>query len=185
MSGQELMKGLSHIDEKYIEEADCPMVIASGVSLRSWALAAACLCVMIAGIWIGRPNSGNEHPNYVTPDTQRQEDKAPDSNVIIMDSTAEELPKNTVSVVMRVEEWTDTGFIGTVVRQEYSDIFPVGMTLTAQYDDSTAVMQDTSMEKIRGQNDSLDQVRLYQVRVISYDEENATVIIGPVLKPVE
>ncbi len=47
MNGKELLEGLGHIDDRFVEEAG------QRPQARRWAVLAACLCLLTAGIWSG------------------------------------------------------------------------------------------------------------------------------------
>lgn len=50
MNGKELLEALTHVDEKYVQEADTQRPVRISFPVRAIAAAAACVCLLVAGM---------------------------------------------------------------------------------------------------------------------------------------
>lgn len=76
MNGDELLKKISNIDEDLIEAAEQPTIKKNKMKLKKWAALASCVCFMILGILMMKPNiedipkkvegNGNKVPSGIT-----------------------------------------------------------------------------------------------------------------------
>lgn len=184
MSGKELFEGMSYVDERFVDEAE-HKTIAKHVTAR-WikvASMAACLCLIIfsmyklipywdwsvteqaAGEAAARPESA------VEPEMGMEEQESA--------SIADEAPASRAPEMMvRIQEVTETGFIGTVENMSGFMVFEDGTQITVTVDLETDPNFDPNAYK---------PDNLILVMYTSWDENEKTVvasIMGIVEEPV-
>ena len=119
MNGKNLFEGLSFIDERYIDEAENSEL--PGTAVSPWirvAAMAACLCVVMLSLWCLRPF------RPVSPDPP-------------VETTLPIMPEGFQTVIVSVEEMTDTGFTGTVAEQMFPELFEIGRELNVVITEET------------------------------------------------
>lgn len=177
MSGQKLMKGLSYIDERYIAEAEEPLDLSRTRIPFRLGLAAACLCLALLTVWkFPISNSSDTLLNDVETGDSARKDAA-----IAYEDNAH--PVEVPSVILRVSQWTEDGFIGTVAQLTDTDIFSVDATLTVIFDEEMRIDQAKSMDSKEYTNSISDDAQYFLVLFTAFDEENGTIVaesISPV-----
>ena len=184
MSGKELFEGMSYVDERYVDEAEqktiVKRVIAPWIKIASMA---ACLCLVLfsmyklipywdwsvteqaAGEAAARPES------VVEPEMGMEEQESA--------SIADEAPASRAPEMMvRIQEVTETGFIGTVENMSGFTVFADGTQITVTVDLET----DPDFDP-----DAYNPEDLILVMYTSWDENEKTVvasIMGIVEEPI-
>ena len=184
MSGKELFEGMSYVDERYVDEAEqktiVKQVIAPWIKIASMA---ACLCLVLfsmyklipywdwnvteqaAGEAAARPES------VVEPEMGMEEQESA--------SIADEAPASRAPEMMvRIQEVTETGFIGTVENMSGFMVFEDGTQITVTVDLETNPDFDPNAYK---------PDNLILVMYTSWDENEKTIvasIMGIVEEPI-
>lgn len=179
MNGKDLFEGISHIDERYIEEAET-----KAFPRKYWtnaAALAACLCFILFSLysmWNPIATEGNiaqDESTHLAGGIGPMEGEASPE-----DSPETEAP----SVILYVEEPTEHGWIGTVCELVDTDIFEIGMELNVVLEDT---VRDEAMD---GHSVIVEQKRpdytgcYVMVQFIEYDRETKT-IVGNVIREVQ
>lgn len=183
MSGKELFDAMSYADEKFVHEAENSTIPKRNVvPWMKWAAVAACLCLLLLGAYnlyglTGQgTNTGITSGN--TPGGGVPVDTIPVTSGYI-DHPAQppaQAPTGEVpSVILRVDDITENGFVGTVVQLVDTDVFEVGMELKVQVAEGTE------------NQEHLKPGSRVMVQLIVYDRENATIVINVIddVKPLE
>ena len=130
MNGKDLFEAMSHVDERYVDEAESKM-IPKNIPWIKLASMAACLCLILFALHNLKPNF-NRTESMGIPE-QSVEDAQESASGVPEDTPTGEVP----SVILYVEEMTAVGFTGTVAELVDTDIFEVGMELNVVLADST------------------------------------------------
>lgn len=178
MTGRELLEAMSYVDEKYVEEAENAVISRfSRLNFRRVATLAACLCVVLAGVsflihfqgWnTFKATSDNCAENGSALPPEDAELSASQN----LDETMACVTQKQASLILRVEEVTDTGFTATVARAGGNDAFPVGTTLQVIWNENT---RESCGSKEYACDTALLEGTLVQVDVLSFDAETGTV----------
>ena len=184
MSGKELFEGMSYVDERYVDEAEqktiAKRVTSPWIKIVSMA---ACLCLVLfsmyklipywewnvteqaAGEAAARPESA------VEPEMGMEEQESA--------SIADEAPASRAPEMMvRIQEVTETGFIGTVENMSGFMVFEDGTQITVTVDLETDPDFDPNAYK---------PDNLILVMYTSWDENEKTIvasIMGIVEEPI-
>ena len=174
MSGKELFEAMSHVDDRFVHEAEHGTIPKGNVvPWMKWAAVAACLCLLLLGAYnlyglAGQgTNTGITSGN--TPGGGVPVDTLPVTGGYIdhpaqppAQAPAGEVP----SVILRVDTITEDGFVGTVAQLVDTDVFAVGMELKVLVSEGT-----DNQEHLKTGNHVM-------VQFIEYDRENATIVIN-------
>ena len=174
MSGKELFDAMSHVDEKFVHEAENNTIPKRNVvPWMKWAAVAACLCLLLLGAYnlyglAGQgTNTGITSGN--TPGGGVPVDTLPVTGGYI-DHPAQppaQAPTGEVpSVILRVDGITENGFVGTVAQPVDTNIFEVGTEL------NVLVAEGTENQE------HLKPGSHVMVQFIKYDRENAIIVIN-------
>ena len=173
MNGKDLFEGISHIDERYIEEAET-----KAFPRKYWtnaAALAACLCIILFSLyslWNPIATEGN---------IAQDESTHPAGGIGPMDGEAipEDSPITEVpSVILYVEEPTEYGWIGTVCELVDTDIFEVGMELNVVMTE-TIWQEDGDGNSLVVEQKRPDYSGCYvMVQFIHYDPETNTIAVN-------
>ena len=178
MNGKDLFEGMSYVDERFIDEAETRSYPRTHW-LKAAALAA-CLCLILFGLYF----PGN--PIAIEGGIAQDEETVPagvesmGSQGVPEESPVEEVP----SVILYVQEQTETGWIGIVSELVDTDIFEIGMELNVVLEDT---VRDEAMD---GHSVIVEQKRpdytgcYVMVQFIEYDRETKT-IVGDVIREVQ
>ena len=170
MNGKDLFEAMSHVDERYIDEAESKM-IPKTIPWIKLASMAACLCLVLFGVYQMLPMMAPESIEDTVPqgsltDPMSQPPQDPNERVPGQIPTGE-VP----SVVLFVDEMTETGFWGTVAELVDTDVLEIGMELNVVVADGTR--HETSAEA------KLDYTGQYVVvQFITYDRETNTIVVN-------
>lgn len=152
MSGKDLFDGMGHIDERFIAEAETGSMAARSVS--PW-LRAACLCLVLFGLWCIHPLL-NVTP---APSTVPTEDPL--------------RPEGLPVVMVSVREMTDDGFTGIVT--ECWGPFEVGTELHVSITEYTMYVTDGgTLESVLEAGFDYSGCQVC-VTFVAYDAESASV----------
>ena len=160
MNGQDLFEAMSHVDERYVDEAESKM-IPKTIPWMKLASMAACLCLLVLTVYGLRPFlNGSETEGVLIEDAQESAVGVP-----------EEIPATEVpSVILYVEEMTMAGFTGTVAELVDTDIFQVGMELNVVLADTTRHETAESKANYAG--------TYVMVQFIEYNRETSTIVVN-------
>lgn len=187
MSGKELFEAMSNINERFVEEAERETIPGHTPSLwRKMVPMAACLC-LIAGLYLLNPHwlSGLTEGIPSEPQTENVEDinwpgqeidseMQQESQESILPAEGSLSPE-TASVVLRVEEMTEEGFIGTVAALMDTDLFEIGRSLNVVFADDARIEITGSAAEYKNQ-DVEEFPCLVTVQFIDYDEATGTIL---------
>ena len=182
MSGKDLFEGMSYVDERFVDEAENKTIPKRVVS--PWfkvASMAACLCLVLFSLYNLQPylrgetegihqEAGEGSPEGIEEDKLDQESaiQAPAEGAV------EEVP----SVILRVEEMTEIGFIGTVAQLVDTDIFEIGTELNVVIADGTR-HETADGNPAMSADSKMDYSSCYLlVQFIEYDRENGTIVVN-------
>ena len=179
MTGNDLFDGMSYVDERFVDEAEKAALPKRMISPWIKAVSmAACLCLVLFSLHTLFPELAPEDPGSVADTapngslTDPQEQLPQDSNI----GPPGELPTGEgPSVILRVDEMTDTGFVGTVAKLTDTDIFKTGMEL------SVVVADGTRHETADGNPaDSRTDYsgRYVMVQFVEYNRETGTMVVN-------
>lgn len=142
MSGEELLKALSFVEERHIQEAETAVITAGKPWIR-WCALAACLILVVGAASFGgtklaeeisldsAENSQMAVGNYGLPETARDENKTETQPAGISPEAV--VPQEIPSVLLRIDAWQENGFLATVEEIVDTAVFPVGTQLTVKF----------------------------------------------------
>ena len=98
----------------------------------------------------------------------------PDPHYVLQETahSAVEVP----SVILRVEEWNENGFMGTVAELVDTDIFDLGTVLRAEFDQDLCTMRADSFDAAQ-KTVQMDTGTLVRVMFTDYDADTGTIQI--------
>ena len=167
MNGKDLFEAMSHVDERYIDEAESKM-IPKTIPWIKLASMAACLCLLVLTVHSLRPFlRGNETEGVLIEDAQESAIGVPD------DVPVGEVP----SVILYVEDVTAVGFTGTVAELVDTDIFEVGMELNVVLADTPRYETADGKPSVSADFKINDYV---MVQFIGYNRETSTIVVNVV-----
>ncbi len=182
MSGKDLFEGMSYVDERFVDEAENKTLPKRVVS--SWfkvASMAACLCLIIFSLYNLQPylrgetegihqEAGEGSPESIVEDKLDQESA--------IQAPAEEVIGEVPSVILRVDEMTEIGFIGTVAQLVDTDIFEIGTELNVVIADGTR-HETADGNPAMSADSKMDYSSCYLlVQFIEYDRETGTIVVN-------
>ena len=164
MNGKDLLEGMSFVDERFIAEAENG-TISKGIPWAKIAAMAACLCLIVFGLYRLPGRSSTESAGPIIQDSA-------------IGSPGESGIQEVPAVILCVEEMTVNGFIGTVTELVDTDILEVGMKLNVVVADGTR--HETADEKLSISTESQTDYagRCVMVQFIEYDQETATIVVN-------
>ena len=183
MSGKDLFEGMSYVDERFVDEAENKTlpkrIVSPWIKVASMA---ACLCMIIFSLYNLQPYLRGETEGITgegAADAMPEgviEDKVDHESQIITpaESPAEEVP----SVILYVEDMTELGFIGTVVRLVDTDIFEVGMELNVVVESEVRHETADGNPSIAADSKTDYSGSYVLVQFIAYDRETGTIIVN-------
>ena len=184
MSGKELFEGMSYVDERFVDEAEHKTIV-KHVTARwiKMASMAACLCLVLFSMYKLIPywdwsvteqaagEAGARPESAVEPEMGMEEQESA--------SIADEAPASRAPEMMvRIQEVTETGFIGTVENMSGFMVFEDGTQITVTVDLETDPDFDPNAYK---------PDNLILVMYTSWDENEKTIvasIMGIVEEPI-
>lgn len=182
MNGNDLLAGMGHIDEKYVEEGELGTIRRKKLPI-GWLSLAACLCIVVCAALL--------LPNLSASST---------SNECAMEDCAVECEEETMAAVeykdilsgtevavewptltLRIEEWDETGFTATVIGSEDTDLFSPGTEVRVRFSEDMGVetAQDSVVTYESGAPTEAEfpAGTVVAVRLVSWTEDEAGVII--------
>ena len=185
MSGKELFEGMSYVDERFVDEAEHKTIAKHATS--RWikvASMAACLCLILFSTyklipywdWNATEQAAGEAAEAIPEGAIEQEMgmEEKESAEIADEAPASRAPE----MMVRIQELTETGFIGTVQNNGGFMVFEDGTQITVTVDPETD--PDFTPEKYKTGD-------LVYVLYTSWDEDELTIvasILGIVDEPV-
>ena len=185
MSGKELFEGMSYLDERFVDEAEHKTIAKHATS--RWikvASMAACLCLILFSTyklipywdWNATEQAAGEAAEAIPEGAIEQEMgmEEKESAEIADEAPASRAPE----MMVRIQELTETGFIGTVLNNGGFMVFEDGTQITVTVDPETD--PDFTPEKYKTGD-------LVYVMYTSWDEDELTIvasILGIVDEPV-
>lgn len=183
MKGENILLAMGSIDDRYIMEAE--EAVSFRISGYAKGLIAACVSLLIlAGSILPRHlNMAEDHFQVQDTVSFSNENETvyldphlhTDPDYIISQDTASavgEVP----SVILRVEEWTETGFVGTVAELVDTDIFDLGTRLLVEFDSDTFTMRSDHFDAVQ-KTDPRAEGMLVRVMFTEYDADARTLVI--------
>ena len=189
MNGRELFESMSNIDEHFIEEAENGTI--SKTIPLPWVkigVMAACFGLIVCSFLFRQPHeivqtpsdSETQVPVQESEPAMETEWKSDQADLV---SAPGQLPVAEVpSVILRIEQMTENGFIGTVTELVDTDILEIGLELNVVYASDTRneiVMESSSEYKSQIENQVADHTGAYViVQFIDYNRETNTLTIN-------
>ena len=183
MSGKDLFEGMSYVDERFVDEAENKSypkrVVSPWIKVASMA---ACLCLIIFSLYNLQPylrgemegisgeGAADAMPEGIIEDKVDQESE--------IQTPAEGVVGEVPSVILRVDEMTDLGFIGTVAELVDTDMFEIGMELNVVIADGTRHETADGNPAISADSKTDYSSSYVMVQFIEYDKENGTIIVN-------
>ena len=144
MSGKDLFEGMSYVDECFVDEAENKAypkrVVSPWIKVASMA---ACLCLIIFSLYNLQPylrceteGAGQKAADQM-PEGEVENNLKDESAISKTDSPAEEGATRAPEMIVRIQELTDTGFIGTVQNNCGFTVFDDGTNITVTVDMET------------------------------------------------
>ena len=185
MSGKELFEGMSYVDERFVDEAE-HKTIAKHVTARWIKITsmAACLCLVLFSMYKLIPYWDWSVTEQAAGEAAEARPEGAVESEMGMEeqesaSAADEAPASRAPEMMvRIQEVTETGFIGTVENMSGFTVFADGTQITVTIDLET----DPDFDP-----DAYNPEDLILVMYTSWDENEKTIvasIIGIVEEPI-
>lgn len=172
MNGKDLLAGMSHIDERYIEEAET-----KAFPRKYWmnaAALAACLCLVLFSLYFPGNPIATEGSIAQDEETAPADVESISGQGVPEDSPVEEVP----SVILYVQEQTETGCVGIVSELVDTDIFEIGMELNVILADQIQ-QEDTDGQSIVVEQKRPDYSGHYvMVQFVDYDPDTETIVVN-------
>ena len=137
MTGKEILEALSFVDESYIDEAENGK-IRNHIQWKKLLPMAACFCLLLSTLLLlprheEAPESAVEATDSAVYGDVGVPDTAPDPNAPPM-LDVEEVPytSEVPSVILTVEEWTDSGFTAMVSGYVDAECIPLGALIQVE-----------------------------------------------------
>ena len=121
MSGKDLFEGMSYVDERFVDEAENKTlpkrVISPWIKVASMA---ACLCLIMFSLYNLRPNLTGEtegihqDPGEGSPEAAVEDNLEQEYGVGVAESATDGGAPRVPDMMVRIQEVTETGFIGIV-----------------------------------------------------------------------
>ena len=186
MSGKDLFKGMSYVDERFVDEAENKKlpkrIVSPWIKVASMA---ACLCLIIFSLYNLQPylrgemegisgeGAADAMPEGIIEDkvdleSQESEIQAPAEGAV------GEIP----SVILRVDEMTALGFIGTVAELVDTDVFEIGMELNVVVADGTRHETADGNPSMSADSKTDYSGSYVMVQFIEYDRETGTIVVN-------
>ena len=172
MNGKDLFEAISHIDERYIEEAET-----KAFPRKYWtnaAALAACLCLILFSLYSLRDPVATEGSAAQDEETAPAGVESYGGLGVPENSPSEEVP----CVILYVQEQTEAGWVGIVSELVDTDIFEIGMELNVvladQIRNETAGGSSLVVEDKKADYSG----RYVMVQFIEYDRETRTIVVN-------
>ena len=189
MNGIELFESMSNIDDYFIEEAENETIDKTiAFPWMKFGAMAACFGLIVCSFLFRQPHeivqtpsdSETQVPAVESEPAKETERKSDQADLV---SAPDQPPVAEVpSVILRVDQMTENGFIGTVTELVDTDFLEIGMELNVVYASDTRneiVMESSSEYKSQIEDQYADHTGAYViVQFIDYDRETNTLTIN-------
>lgn len=189
MNGKELFESMSNIDDHFIEEAENETI--SKTIAFPWmkiGAMAACFGLIVCSylFWqphqIGQISSDSETQDPVIESVPAMETNWKSDQADLVTAPDQQPVAEVPSVILRVDQMTENGFIGTVTELVDTDFLEIGMELNVVYASDTRneiVMESASEYKSQIADQTADHTGTYViVQFVDYDRETNTLTIN-------
>lgn len=144
MNGEELLRSMSYVEERFVEEAQAAPAVKKLPWMRIGAMAACfALVLMGAGFWISAGGwKANSEADIL--DNVEMEHYAPMetwADIGYLEDSDSKVPMRMASLLVRIDTWQENGFTATVDGIVDTDIFPVGTVLTVEFEENIRIVQ--------------------------------------------
>ena len=170
MNGKDLFEAMSHVDERYVDEAESKM-IPKTIPWIKLASMAACLCLLVMTVYSLRPYmSRNDTNGALIADAQESAIGVPEVD------PEGEIP----NTILYVKEMTDDGFLATVTDRGVTDVLGLGTEWNVVI--RTGTWQESFDGDIYSHADSKTDYTgcLVLIQFFEFDEETKTIIVDEV-----
>ena len=170
MNGKDLFEAMSHVDERYVDEAESKM-IPKTIPWIKLATMAACLCLMVLTVHSLRPFlTRSDTTGVLIEDAQESAIAVPE------DTPVGEIP----NTILYVKEMTADGFIATVTDWGVTDVLGLGTEWNVVI--RTGTWQESFDGGIYSHADSKTDYTgcLVLIQFFEFDEETKTIIVDEV-----
>ena len=196
MTGKDILEAMSFVEETYIEEAE-QGTIRKTKSLHYLLPIAACFCLILLGSHIGLPAPESSQPSpgddFDAPDVEIMELQKDHSWVMDEDIPVEEIVVPNISevpsVILRIQEWTDYGFVAEVEGYTDAEFVPLGTVLTVELLSNMcveAIAEDmVTVQRRLPTEAEFPAGTLVRVRFQSYSPEENILLVESICKEAE
>ena len=190
MNGKDLFSGMSFVEERLVGEAETERAPSGRVAWKRWTAIAACLCLILLSVFALHSRSEGEMTEGIAGQDAADSMPIPEGgnsaelqheSMESETSPDEGCPLQEVpSVMLLVEEMTDSGFTATVAGFVDTDIFEIGTAL------NVVMAEDVRHETPDGQFDVTAEAGIdysglcVEVQFTEYDEETATIVVNSI-----
>lgn len=189
MNGKELLEGIGNIDDHFIEESENETIDQTiAFPWMKIGAMAACFGLIVCSYLFWKPHqtgqipsdSQTQNPAIESVPAMETEWKSDQADVV---TAPDQQPVAEVpSVILRVDQMTENGFIGTVTGLVDTDFLEIGMELNVVYasDTRNEIMMESAYEdKSQMEDQAADHTGTYViVQFIDYNRETNTLTIN-------
>ena len=191
MNGKDLFEGMSFVDERFVEEAESMRIpkqtVAPWIKITSMA---ACLCLVLFGLHSLMPDQSLEDSELnlgMASGAEAAPGEGAESEMPQESQTAPTTPAygaagEVPSLILRVDQITETGFVGTVAELVDTDIFEIGMELNVVFADGTRHETADGTPPMTVNSTTGDSSSYVKVQFIEYNENTRTIVVNLIEK---
>lgn len=189
MNGKELFESMSNIDDHFIEEAENETIDKTiAFPWMKIGAMAACFGLIVCSFlfWhphqIGQIPSSSETQDPVMESVPAIETEWKSDQADVVTAPDQQPGAEVPSVILRVDQMTENGFIGTVTELVDTDFLEIGMELNVVYasDTRNEIMMESAYEdKSQIADQTADRTGTYViVQFVDYNKETNTLTIN-------
>lgn len=186
MSGKDLFEAMSHVDERFVDEAENNPLSKRAVS--AWIKAAsmaACLGLIVFSVYTLHPYPQGETEGIAAEGAAElmredvlEDEKEQVSQEAAVDTPTAESVEEVPSLILYVEDMTETGFIGTVAQLVDTGAFEIGMKLNVVAANETQYETESGNPAMSGDFKTDYSGSYVLVQFIKYDRKTSTIIVN-------
>lgn len=183
-------EALNFLDDDLVGEVQCLRARKKSVSMKwvSWAAMAACMCIVMGSVFTGlfqlkssdkeNAAAGGLSDNQADGEFKPNEENAsiPESESI-KDKIEQEEAKEALSILVKIDNWQEDGFVGMVVGNLDSNIYRVGTEVYVDVEVGLALADRT--------NDSYPEGSVVRVQFNERKENDRIILYAQELELIE
>ena len=186
MSGKDLFEAMSYVDERFVDEAENNPLSKRAVS--AWIKAAsmaACLGLIVFSVYTLHPYPQGETEGMaaegaaeLTREDVLEDEKEQVSQAAAIETPSAESVEEVPTLILYVEDMTETGFFGTVAQLVDTGAFEIGMKLNVVAADETQY-KTADGNSVMSEDSKTDYSGSYViVQFIRYDRKTSTIVVN-------